>query len=254
MSLITELLILNEEEQNTPPKKPAKETATQIRERERKENLFVDSDGNKVDHMKFNPGTPNMSWTGDPLKIGSKMRGTEAETSGSIKKRTSAEIKETKSIASAFKKELEAYKKHTEDTNQFKNPNDVYKKGIFKHSDAVVEATEWVVNNIDAFYGLLMKVNDQYVKSDVDGFEKSLNELKDLVKEASTMNKKIVARMSVPRFVSKFRTQSAIELSYMLHARDYLTKTLKKLKMTPEQRERSEKASARMKAMWGSTL
>lgn len=228
--------------------------------------LFTTSTGKEAD-FNLQGTVPKMTWTGDPLKVGNKMRvdfDPRSETGFSVrnqvKKRTAAEIKETKDIVAVFKKDLDAFAKHMEDGGLMK-PNTKSKEQALKNGYKVAEAAQWVADNIDDFYNELLRVNIMVTGKGALRDEKDLEKLKEVVDnikkicyKAAEYSKITRTRMTLPNFASVFRTQSAIELGFMLHARDYLKNTLKKVQMTPEQRARSEKASERMKAMWNSLI
>jgi len=240
----------------------AKVTDKLKKETDRKSGLYKTSDGKEAD-FNLTANQPNMTWTGDPLKVGNKFRQdfdpsskTGFSNRNQVKKRTAAEIKETKDIVETLKKDIDGMKKHMEDTNQM-SPHTKEKNQMFKNSYVIYEASKFVADNIDAFYNELLRLNimikdnpSYRVEKDLKKAEEAFLNIKKLCYEAGEWSKKARTKMALPKFVSPFRTQSAQELAFMLHARDFIEKTLKRLEMSPAKLAAAKKTSARMKDAW----
>jgi hypothetical protein len=198
---------------------------------------FVLSDGTKATADNYKSGSPNLSWrpASNPFIIN--------------RPRTKEDDQASKKFISDLEKNLAGYKKYLIDTNQM-TPYKSVKEGMLKNADKVIEISKLFDSKVNEFNSILGKLNTAAADDNVEKFSAASSELDKLIFEIKDANKAIKSKMTIPAFMSVARTLAAIGLDYMYLARDKSDKYLKKMKMSPAQREAAHKASMRMKQAW----
>lgn len=203
---------------------------------------FVLSDGTKVSaelgsSRGITTAKPNLNWRPEvnPFVV-SRLR-------------TKADDTASKKFLADVEKDLKGYKKYLVDTNQM-DPYRKQKESALKNADKVLLACRYFDSIVDEFNDILGRLNKASAADDIEGFEEAFRDLRILVSKNTEASKTTKANLTIPKAVSKARTLAAIGFNYMTKARDNAESHLKRMKMSPAQREAAHKASVRMKMAW----
>jgi len=120
-----------------------------------------------------------------------------------------------------------------------------------------MELAKEIHGGLDKFNSIKKDIDESYKAKDVEKFEKANTELRAFLREFG-LTKKLMDAKRGTRGISGWPTSKAYELKMhkmldtMAQVRDTVEWHLKRMKMTDGQKSAADKASANMRARWGS--
>lgn len=198
---------------------------------------FIDSTGKPRNATSFNSGIPKLDYRpeGNPVVIN--------------RQRTAKDNADSKKYVANVEKDLKDFRKYLEDNNLMA-PYASTKITAFTHAEKVLSIAKLCDGIVDQFNSILGKLNKAAEVDDIEAFSNANSDLRSLVLRNNQYSKFIKSRMGLPGIVSPLRAIMATNFEYMSRARDSAASHLKRMKMSPAQREAAHKASVRMKMAW----